>query len=317
MAKRIFSKFNGHYMFPESHAFAFGVTAYQAAWMKRYHLLEFYVAIFNQQPMGFYNLETLKEDAKRHGVRVLNPDANLSREKCTLEDGALRLGFLNAASVGATAAGAIVDARDRDGDYHSIAVFMERTGLLQRSLESLANAGAFDSLAKDPRAVRWEIGLRYRPVNRQLALSLPVEQDTIDLDPLSAWERMEEEYRTMGLHPAGHVMAYLRKQLGEDVITSAEVTGLANGAEVTVAGLVIRRQRPLGKAVFITLEDEHGHTPLVMWPKTYERYRRVFREPLVVATGTVSRREGTMNVLVTSARKMPAFEVATKSKDWS
>ena len=76
--RRIFKKFNGLYMFPESHAFAFGVTAYQASWLKLHYPLEFFVAIFNQQPMGFYNLETLKEDAKRHGIRVLNPDINRS-----------------------------------------------------------------------------------------------------------------------------------------------------------------------------------------------------------------------------------------------
>jgi hypothetical protein len=73
-------------MFPESHAFAFGVTAYQASWLKCYYPLEFFVAIFNQQPMGFYNLETLKEDARRHGIAVLNPDINLSRDKCVIAE---------------------------------------------------------------------------------------------------------------------------------------------------------------------------------------------------------------------------------------
>ena len=72
-AEKIFKKFNGLYMFPESHAFAFGVTAYQASWLKYHYPLEFFVAIFNQQPMGFYNLETLKEDAKRHGIHGLEP----------------------------------------------------------------------------------------------------------------------------------------------------------------------------------------------------------------------------------------------------
>ncbi|MGD9117111.1 MAG: DNA polymerase III subunit alpha, partial [Dehalococcoidia bacterium] len=84
-AEKIFKKFNGQYMFPESHAFAFGVTAYQASWLKYHYPLEFFVAIFNQQPMGFYNLETLKEDAKRHGIKVLNPDINKSRAKCVIE----------------------------------------------------------------------------------------------------------------------------------------------------------------------------------------------------------------------------------------
>ena len=69
-AEAVFKKFNGLYMFPESHAFAFGVTAYQASWLKYHHPLEFFVGLFNEQPMGFYNLETLKEDAKHHGIRV-------------------------------------------------------------------------------------------------------------------------------------------------------------------------------------------------------------------------------------------------------
>jgi error-prone DNA polymerase len=55
-AENVFKKFNGQYMFPESHAFAFGVTAYQASWLKYHYPLEFFVGIYNQQPMGFYNL---------------------------------------------------------------------------------------------------------------------------------------------------------------------------------------------------------------------------------------------------------------------
>ena len=89
VVEKIFGKFSGQYMFPESHAFAFGVTAYHMAWMKYYYPLEFYVAIFNQQPMGFYNVETLREDAKRHGVDVLNPDINESQGKCIIKDEAL------------------------------------------------------------------------------------------------------------------------------------------------------------------------------------------------------------------------------------
>ena len=315
-AARIFAKFNGHYMFPESHAFAFGVTAYQASWLKYYYPLEFYLGLFTQQPMGFYNLETLKEDAGRHGIRVLNPDINRSREKCVIDSDAVRLGLRNVASVGAAAAKAAVDARDSGGPFVSIADFMERTGLPHEALNNLADAGAFDSLAPDRRAVRWEIGLRYRSVDSQLALSLPVAHDLADLAAETPWQQMDGEYRTMGLHPNGHVMAYLREQLGPEVLTSQAISGLEDGAEVTVAGLVIRRQRPLGKAVFITLEDEHGHSPLILWPKVYARYRQVLKEPLVQVKGTVSRRDGTMNILVVHAKKLAVVMEAPKSKNW-
>lgn len=71
-----------------------------------------------------------------------------------------------------------------------------------------------------------------------------------------------------------------------------------------MARLVIRLQWPLGKAVFVTLEDEYGHIPLILWPAVYERYGHVFKEPLVVVQGTVSRRDETMNIVVESARPL-------------
>ncbi|MCH8108186.1 MAG: DNA polymerase III subunit alpha [Chloroflexi bacterium] len=146
VARKIFKKFNGHYMFPESHAFAFGATAYHMAWLKYYHPLEFFVAIFNQQPMGFYNTETLKEDAKRHGIAVLNPDINASMEKCIIKDESLLLGFLYVRGVGETGAEAIVQARERDGPFASLADVMQRTGLQREAVENLVKAGVLDSL---------------------------------------------------------------------------------------------------------------------------------------------------------------------------
>ena len=316
VAEKIFSKFSGHYMFPEAHAFAFGVTAYHMAWLKYYYPLEFFVAIFNQQPMGFYNLETLKEDGKRHGIEVLNPDINASVEKCVIKDESLLLGFLNVKSVGEAAATAIVQERERGGQYKDLADAMRQTGLQREAIENLVRAGAFDSLAADRRAALWEVGLRYRPPGKQHLLDLPAEQDMAELPPLSNWESMAGEYQTMGLYPQGHLMARLRPTLGPDVLPSDEVPYLEEGTEVTVAGLVIRRQRPLAKAVFMTLEDEFGHSPVVVWPKVYERYRHVLREPVLKVRGTVSRREGTLNIVLSHAEPILALESTPKAKNW-
>ena len=378
VAEKIFKKFNGQYMFPESHAFAFGVTAYHMAWLKYYYPLEFFVAIFNQQPMGFYNLETLKEDARRHGITVLNPDINVSMEKATImnrlrpveslhhreracgrppaspsspstpftgesrggnpplaearervsEDESLLLGFLHVRGVGGEAAETIVRERDLGGPYESLADAMRRTGLQRKAIENLVMAGAFDSLTPDRREAMWEVGLRYRPGGEQQTLQLPVEQDMAELPGMSQWEIMADEYQTLSLYPRGHLMAALRPRLDADVLPSHKVTELADGESVTVAGLVIRRQRPLGRAVFITLEDEFGHIPLVVWPKVYKRYRLATREPVLLVRGVVSRREGALNVVVTHAepilysRRLPSAGSVDgspglpKSKNW-
>jgi error-prone DNA polymerase len=315
-ATKIFKKFNGLYMFPESHAFAFGVTAYQASWLKFHHPLEFYVGLFNEQPMGFYNLETLKEDAKRHGVQILNPDINKSEAKCVIENGALRLGFLSVLGLGEAAAKGIMEGRLKGGAFNSIGEFLERTGVLEEVAFNLAGAGAFDSLEPNRRNVKWEIGLRYRPVNTQLALSLPVKQDLVELDKPTTWEKMKEEYSVLGLYPSGHIMAQIRPQFTANMACSKDIGSFADGAEVLTAGLVIRRQRPHGKVVFITLEDEFGHIPLMVFPQEYESQEHKFRSPFLVVKGKISRREGTCNVVVTEVKPFKVLDKLPQSKDW-
>jgi error-prone DNA polymerase len=351
-AEKVFKKFNGLYMFPESHAFAFGVTAYQAAWLKYYYPLEFFVAIFNQQPMGFYNLETLKEDARRHGITVLNPDINKSRAKCTIEDdpshgearrgaspfeknsfplsktgegdkggeveksSALRLGFLNVTGLGEASAKAIEKGRERHGAFKTIGEFLERTGVLEEVALNLASAGAFDSLEPNRRQAKWEIGLRYRPINSQLPLPLPVAQDIVALAAPSDWDRMKEEYNVLSLFPTGHVMAHLRPRFTNGFRTSQDIESLRDGAPVTAAGLVIRRQRPHGKVVFITLEDEFGHIPCMVFGRTYEKYEHTFRSPFLVISGRLTRREGTCNVVIDSVRSFNGLDKVPASKDF-
>ncbi|MQG76798.1 MAG: error-prone DNA polymerase, partial [SAR202 cluster bacterium] len=314
-AGRIFSKFNGGYMFPESHAFAFGVTAYQMSWLKRYYPLEFYLGLLNQQPMGFYSPETLKEDARRHGITVLNPDVNLSRDLCTIEDDSIRLGFGYVRDIGQNAAKRIVVVRKRGAPFSALADFMERTGLLQGELESLADAGALDTFNPDRRTTKWEVGLRYHPVDKQIGLGLAVDQDTTLLPKLHAGEVIEGEYRSLGMYPSGHVMAHLRPGL-PGVLTSQDPGGLQDGQRVTVAGLVVRRQRPSGKTVFITLEDEYGHIPLMIWEREYQRLRHQLANPLLKVQGTVSRQEGTLNILITHVDVLGGANTGLKAKNW-
>jgi error-prone DNA polymerase len=333
-AERIFGKFHGLYQFPEAHAFAFGVTAYQMSWLKHYWPLEFFVGLFNNQPMGFYNLETLKEDAVRHGVKVLGPDVNLSGEKAVIEDGALRMGLTHVSKLRAATAGPILAARAEAGEFVSLASFMSRTGVQQKILDHLSAAGAldhFDEIAdpdRDPptiadrRHLRWESGLRYRPRGekkdgtRQLAFEMPVEQDMVALPEESGWDRMIGEYSATGVYPQSHLMEKIRPHLPSTVIRSEEVRNYANGDRISVAGLVIRRQKPNGKTVFITLEDEFGHSPLIIWPTMYQRFKLQIKESLLLATGTVSRREGTMNIVVETITPIPESIPQFHSRDW-
>jgi error-prone DNA polymerase len=88
LAEDLFGKLSAfaNYGFPESHAMSFAYLVFASAWFKRYHPAAFCAALINAQPMGFYSVQSLVDDARRHGVTVLRPDINSSGAACTLEE---------------------------------------------------------------------------------------------------------------------------------------------------------------------------------------------------------------------------------------
>ncbi|MDT8342704.1 MAG: DNA polymerase III subunit alpha, partial [Longimicrobiales bacterium] len=94
-ARKVFDQVSAfsEFGFPKSHAAAFGLLAYQSAWLRHYHPVEYYVALFNNQPMGFYSLDALGRDARRNGIHLLLPDVNRSGVRCTAEGEHLRVGL--------------------------------------------------------------------------------------------------------------------------------------------------------------------------------------------------------------------------------
>src|SRR2546425_1553531 len=87
VAARLFSQVIAfsEFGFPKSHAAAFGLLAYQSAWLRHYHPAEYYCSLFNNQPMGFYSLDALGRDAERNGVEIRLPDVNASDVWCMIE----------------------------------------------------------------------------------------------------------------------------------------------------------------------------------------------------------------------------------------
>ncbi len=304
-AETIFGKFNPHYMFPEGHALAFAFTAYQMGWLRRYHPLEFFVALFNEQPMGFWDPDTLKQDARRLGLRVAHPDVNKSDLLCTAEgDDTLRLGLTFVKGVDNRLGETLLRARE-SGPFADLSDLLARCGLPREALENLARAGAMDQLpgCADRRSVLWQVGAGYVSGARrgQLALALPAANPPEVLAATSRARRMLDEYAMLGLCPDGHVMELLRRQLGAGVLTSDGLQGCRDGDVARVAGRVVRRQRPLAAAVFLTLEDEFGLIPLAVWPAQWERLKGALRRSIIVVEGQVSRRDDTLNVVAQNA----------------
>ena len=318
-ARKIFAKINGHYMFPESHSHAFAVTAYQAAWLKRYHPVEFFTTLLNNQPMGFYPLETLKEDARRFGAPFLNPCVNRSQVRCIPEKGSVLLGLQLIKDVGGESAGVIVGERNRNGPYTGAGDLVRRTGLKPQAVLSLVQAGAFDGITPNRREALWDAGLSTRPSrNGERALPMSMEKSVPELADFTAYERMAGEYRVMGIYPRGHLMEFVRPTLSPRVLPTAAVESVGEGEEVLVAGWPVARQHPRGRngTVFVTIEDETGDVQLILWPHVFARCRSKLRNQVIEARGVISRWDGTTNVIVSDVERIDTRVPMPTAHDW-
>src|SRR4051794_29158213 len=148
-------KFAG-YGFNKSHAAAYALVAYQTAWLKAHHRAEFYAASMSFDMTLTDKLGVFVEDMRRGGVECLAPDINASHAFFTVEDGAVRYALGALKGVGEKAMEALVEERERGGPFTSIEDFAARIDprlLNRRQLESLAAAGAFDSIKPERAAV--------------------------------------------------------------------------------------------------------------------------------------------------------------------
>ena len=297
--------------FPKSHAAAFGLLAYQSAWLRHHYAAEFLCSLLNAQPMGFYPPATLVRDGQRRGVETRPPDVNISSAKCTVEVGAVRIGIDYVNGIGEDDAEAVVAERERGGSFASVRDLAQRTQLSEHGLETLIVSGACDCFGLPRRQLLWQLGLVPRSQTvpgsggeeKQLALPLEPTAATPDLPEPTVWERMLADYRTTSLSVGVHPMELLRAHLPEGVLSSRELDNAPNRAQVAVAGMAVARQRPAtaNGVVFMLIEDEFGAVNLIVPPNVYDRHRAIVRgEPLLLARGRFERIERNQNVLVRS-----------------
>jgi len=312
-ADAVFDKLVGFsgFGFPKSHAAAFGLLAYQSAWLRHHYPAEFLCALLNAQPMGFYPPSSLVRDAQRRGVEVRPPEVNRSAAECALEDEAVRVGLSYVRSLGEEEAKAVAAERERGGPFRGVRELAQRTGLERARLEALVASGACDGLGRGGRrrALLWELGFAPRAQTvpgsggeeSQLALPLDPTAETPLLREQTPWERMLADYRTTSISVGVHPLALLRPHLPKRTLSSSELGEAPAGRFVAVAGMAVARQRPAtaNGVVFMLLEDEFGQMNLVVPPAVYDRFRPLVRaEPLLLARGRFERVGRNQNVLV-------------------
>lgn len=293
-AERCFRQIEGfgEYGFPESHAASFALLVYVSAWLKKHYPDAFAAAILNSQPMGFYRPAQLVRDARAHGVEVRPVDVNHSLWDNALERNgnacALRLGLRQVK--GFSKEHATILAQEASvRPFSSPADLRRRAGLPTAALERLAHADAFGSMGIGRRQGLWAAAAPAPLPLFQSNEARPIPK----LPSMAAGEAVTRDYAFLGLSLKTHPLALLRAELGA-AVPAERLAEMKDGAAVSVAGLALMRQRPgtASGVIFMTIEDETGVANLVVWPKIFERYRRVVMGSRLIRAAGRLQREG-------------------------
>jgi DNA polymerase III alpha subunit len=279
--------------------------------------------------MGFYAPAQLVRDAREHGVEVRPVDVNHSRWDCLLEQAhfdqdaveprhatmrddiktqrAVRLGFRQVKGLSGDEMEQLVAHRG-DG-YQSVRDLWLRSGLGKSQIERLADADAFRSIGLSRREALWAVrALDAGSAAETLPLfdlgdhaELQIEP-AVSLPEMLPGEQVIEDYRYLSLSLKAHPISFLRADFANiGIVQNRDLPNVANGRMVTIAGLVLVRQRP-GSAkgvIFMTLEDETGVGNAIVWPKIFEKYRAiVMGARLVKIRGRLQSESGVIHVVV-------------------
>jgi error-prone DNA polymerase len=307
-ANRCFNQIKGFgdYGFPESHAASFALLVYISSWIKCHYPDVFCAALLNAQPMGFYAPAQIVRDAREHGVEVRAPDVNFSDWDTTLEPlrplrFSVRLGLRQIDGMSQGMAERLV--KTRGGPFRDLKEIKNLARLDAGTVHKLAAADAFRSMGLDRRQALWDArALRDAP-------DLPLFQDAQDegaetafaLPQMPTCEHVVADYQTLRLSLKTHPMAFFRRSMArQGYVPAADLTQMRNGQPVSLAGIVLIRQRPgSAKGVcFITLEDETGVANLVVWPKVMALFRKVIMQSrLMHISGMVQRSDEVIHVV--------------------
>ncbi|WP_205858424.1 error-prone DNA polymerase [Pseudomonas viridiflava] len=285
-ADRIFEQIKGFgsYGFPESHAASFALLTYASCWLKCHEPAAFTCALINSWPMGFYSPDQLLQDARRHHIEIRPVDVRYSDWDCSLEpiehpdytrNLAIRLGMRMVRGFREDDALRIERARATRA-FSDATDLTIRAGLDNRAAEALADSGALRGLIGHRHRARWEVaGVE---AQRPLFDDLPSEEHQVTLPLPTVAEDLVADYATLGTTLGPHPLALLRRQLAAKRFRSSrDLLTLENDRTLSVAGLVIGRQRPgtASGVTFVTLEDEFGMVNVVVWRDLAERQRKV------------------------------------------
>ncbi len=295
-----------NYGFPESHAASFALLAYASAYFMVHYRAAFMTATLNNFPLGFYSAATLVKDAQRHGLHFRALDINRSQFLFTVEsyqDGEkfVRVGLKYVKGLRKEIAEMIVAEREH-GDYTGVENLIRRVPAInKREVRALSLAGALNfANTVHRRQALWQSELFIKPKGELFAETKEKTAEPSFLQKMSGLQLVESDITRTGMSIGKHPMSFIRRELDKKGILSAIQThGLNRKDIVSVAGAVIVRQRPMtaNNVVFITLEDETGHSNFLVMPDIFEKFRPIIMQNDFLMIRGIAEQDGLIKAL--------------------
>ncbi|MDQ3447866.1 MAG: DNA polymerase III subunit alpha, partial [Chloroflexota bacterium] len=279
------------YGFNKAHATCYGLIAYQTAYLKANYTVEYMTSVLTAVRDSSDRVAAAIAECRRLGIEVRPPDVHLSGLHFTVEGEAIRFGLLAVKNVGQGAIESIIECRERDGDFRSLADVCSRVDLRlgnKRVLESLIRVGALGRfghpaqllLALDEAMASGQAQQRDR-VSGQGSLfdamdaGTPLERPLPHATEAPARERLRWEKELLGLYLSDHPLGELATEIGTYVSAySGDMGEELDQQRIVIGGVVTGLRRVLTKAkatmAVATLEDLQGSLEVVVFPKVFE-----------------------------------------------
>jgi len=316
------------YAFNKSHAAAYGVLAYETAYLKTYYPVEFMAALMTSVIGNTDKVVEYMRECSHLGIEVLPPDINRSYSKFSVDGGHIRFGLAAVRNVGANVIDGIVREREEGGEFTDFVNMVKRLDSKftnKRVIESLIKCGALDCLGETRASLMFSFEDILDSVSRdkkknvegQISLFDIVGEDIEDVgianstsikhyDEFKQKIILEMEKEVMGMYISGHPLSEYQEVLSKRIsIDNAKINELKedpesllelNDKEHIVGGLIISKRLMSTKKgdmmAFVELEDLFGSIEMVVFPKTYQEYQKLLKEDnIILVKGRMSVRE--------------------------
>jgi len=303
------------YSFCKPHSASYAMVSFQSAYLRVHHPAEFMAAVLSNQG-GYYRPHAYIAEIRRMRLFTLGPDVNLSRWKYYGSGRDVVIGLMAIKGLSASGAKAVVEERERGGDFASLEHFSRRVSLNRDDIVALCPAGVFDSISGGlPRHLQarrlLSAGSREGGAgNGELfsaddapvyGIKKPVIAPSVKSAPKTEND-LWEEYMALGFLRNNHPLALWKDEVMA-VTRRVKASRLAGyvGQNVKMIGWPVTQKEVWTKdglaMNFLTLEDETGIYETVIFPYVYDRYGKLLfdQKPLLVY-GRVTNDEGAISV---------------------